>query len=177
MSRSTAASGLRRRSYRGHVGLLLAPAASPRVISLQPIKSEETMLELYHNIISTCSQKVRLCFAEKGLTYVDRHIEFSERGHLSPEYLKLNPNGVVPTLVHDGNPVIDSSVILEYLDEAFPETSLPPANLVERARMRAWLRYFEEVPTVAVSFPSFNHGFLKLSCALPSEQVPPEPRL
>src|SRR5258708_39702893 len=100
LSRSTAASGLRRRSYRGHVGLLLAPAASPRVISLQPIKSEETMLELYHNIISTCSQKVRLCFAEKGLTYVDRHIEFSERGHLSPEYLKLNPNGVVPTLVH-----------------------------------------------------------------------------
>ena len=128
------------------------------------------MLELYHNIISTCSQKVRLCFAEKGLTYVDRHIEFSERGHLSPEYLKLNSNGVVPTLVHDGNPVIDSSVILEYLDEAFPETSLTPANLVERARMRAWLRYFEEVPTVAVRFPSFNQVFLKFYGALPEEQ-------
>jgi glutathione S-transferase len=84
------------------------------------------MLELYHNIISTCSQKVRLCFAEKGLTYVDRHFEFRDGGHLSPEYLKLNPNGVVPTLVHDGNPVIDSSVIVEYLDEAFPETSLTP---------------------------------------------------
>jgi glutathione S-transferase len=84
------------------------------------------MLEPYHNIISTCSQKVRLCFAEKGLTYVDRRVEFRDGGHLSPEYLKLNPNGVVPTLVHDGNPVIDSSVIMEYLDEAFPETSLTP---------------------------------------------------
>src|SRR5258708_30930279 len=65
---------------------------------------------------------------------------------------------------------MDSSVILEYVDEAFPETSLTPANLVERARMRAWLRYFEEVPTVAVRFPSFNQVFLKFYGALPEEQ-------
>jgi hypothetical protein len=97
--------------YRGHAVLLLGTATSPRVSSSQFKRSEETMLELYHNIISTCSQKVRLCFAEKGLTYVDRHVEFRDGGLLSPEYLKLNPNGVVPMLVHDGNPVIDSSVI------------------------------------------------------------------
>jgi len=132
------------------------------------------MLELYHNIISTCSQKVRLCLAEKGLTYVDRHLEFRDGDHLSPEYLKLNPNGVLPTLVHDGNPVTDSSVILEYLDEAFPETSLTPSNLIERAKMRAWLRYFEEVPTVAVRFPSFNQVFLKFYGALPEEKFAQE---
>jgi glutathione S-transferase len=128
------------------------------------------MLELYHNIISTCSQKVRLCLAEKGLEFVDRHIEFRDDGHLSPEYLKLNPNGVVPTLVHDGSVVTDSSVIMEYLDEAFPETSLTPPNLIERARMRAWLRYFEEVPTVAVRFPSFNQVFIKFFGQLSEDQ-------
>jgi glutathione S-transferase len=128
------------------------------------------MLELYHNIISTCSQKVRLCLAEKGLSYVDRHIEFRDGGHLSPEYMKLNPNGVVPTIVHDGRTVIDSSVIMEYVDEVFTDRSLTPADPVERARMRAWLRYFEEVPTVAVRFPSFNQVFLKFYGALPEEQ-------
>lgn len=128
------------------------------------------MLELYHNTISTCSQKVRLCLAEKGLSYVNCHIEFRGNGHLSPEYLKINPNGVLPSLVHDGRPVIDSSVIMEYLDDVFPETSLTPADPVERARMRAWLRYFEEVPTVAVRFPSFNQVFLKFFGTLQEDE-------
>lgn len=127
------------------------------------------MLELYHNTISTCSQKVRLCFAEKGLDYVDRHIEFRGNGHLSPEYLRINPNGVLPSLVHDGQPVIDSSVIVEYLDEAFPEKSLTPANLIERARMRSWMRYIEEVPTVAVRYPSFNQVFVKIFAQVPQD--------
>lgn len=133
-----------------------------------------SMLELYHNTISTCSQKVRLCLAEKGLSYVNRHIEFRGGGHLSPEYLKLNPNGVVPTLVHNGKPVIDSSVILEYLDEVFPEVPLSPSDPIARARMRAWLRYFEEVPTVAVRFPSFNQVFLKFYGAIPEEELKEE---
>jgi len=121
------------------------------------------MLELYHASISTCSQKVRLCLAEKQLEWVDRRIEFSTKEHLTPEYLKLNPNGVVPTLVHDGNPVIDSSVICEYLDECFQSNgvSLIPGDFLGRARMRAWLRYIEEVPTTAIRYPSFNKLFKK----------------
>ena len=87
--------------------------------------------------------------------------------HLKPEYLELNPNGVVPTLVHDGKVIIDSSVILEYLDEVFPKVSMTPEEPVGRAHMRKWLRYFEEVATPAVRFPSFNrvliHSFRKLS--------------
>jgi glutathione S-transferase len=74
---------------------------------------------------------------------------------------------VVPTLVHDGDVIIDSSVICEYLDEVFPEVSLSPADPVFRAHMRKWLRYFEEVPTPAVRYPSFNlvliQGFKNLS--------------
>lgn len=80
------------------------------------------MLELYHAHISTCSQKVRLCLAEKGLAWTSHPIEFATGEHLRPAYLQLNPNGVVPTLVHDGRPVIDSSVICEYLEEIAPDS-------------------------------------------------------
>ena len=121
------------------------------------------MLELYHAHISTCSQKVRLCLAEKGLAWTDHPIEFARAEHLTPAYLALNPNGVVPTLVHDGRPVIDSSVICEYLEEIAPGdgTALMPRDAYGRARVRAWLRYIEEVPTAAIRVPSFNGLFLK----------------
>jgi glutathione S-transferase len=120
------------------------------------------MIELYHAHISTCSQKVRLCFAEKGLEWTGHPIDFARAEHLSPAYLALNPNGVVPTLVHDGRPVIDSSVICEYLEEIAPNQgmALMPATAYGRARVRAWLRYIEEVPTAAIRVPSFNGLFL-----------------
>jgi glutathione S-transferase len=114
------------------------------------------MLELYHAPMSTCSQKVRICLAEKGLEWVDRRLNLANNEHLTPQYLALNPNGVVPTLVHDGQPITDSSVICEYLDEVFPEPRLAPDDAVGRARMRAWIHYLDEVPTVAVRVPSFN---------------------
>ena len=55
--------------------------------------------------------------------------------HLTPECLKLNPNEVVPTLIHDGYPISDSSVIIEYIDEVFGEDKLPPNGAKERERM------------------------------------------
>lgn len=117
------------------------------------------MLELYNFPMSTCSQKVRIVLAEKGLDWKDHRIVSGE--HLKPEYLKLNPNGVVPTLVHDGVPIIDSSVICEYLDEVFPQNCTTPPDAMGRAHMRAWLRYIEEVPTPAVRYPSFNRVLVR----------------
>ena len=118
------------------------------------------MLELYNFAQSTCSLKVRICLAEKRLEWLDRRLVSRNNDHLKPEYLKLNPSGVVPTLVHDGIPIIESSVILQYLDEAFPEVPLTPDDIVEKARMRAWLCFFDHVPTPAVRYPSFNLGGL-----------------
>lgn len=115
---------------------------------------------LYHANHSTCSQKVRLCLAEKGLLYESRLVDLALKEQLAPEFLAINPNGVVPTLVHDGRIVVDSSVICEYLDEVFPDPALSPADPHDRARMRAWMRFIEEVPTSAVRFPSFNMAFL-----------------
>ena len=118
-------------------------------------------LTLYHHPISTCSQKVRLALAEKGLDYESKVIEFRRQDHLSDWYLRINPYGVVPSLEDDGRVVVDSSVICEYLDEVWPEPALGPREPGGRAEMRAWMRYFEEVPTAAIRVPSFNDAFLK----------------
>ena len=119
------------------------------------------MLTLYNNAFSTCSQKVRLVLAEKHVDWTDVQLSFARSEHLAPDYLKLNPNGVVPTLVDDGHIVPDSSVIMEYLDEVVPDPAMTPASSLGRAEVRVWMRYFEEVATPAVRFPSFNQAFVR----------------
>lgn len=118
-------------------------------------------LELYHAAHSTCSQKVRICLAEKGVEWVSRPIDFSARENLSPEYMAINPNGVVPAFVHDGTAIIESTVMCEYLDEVWPDApKLSPEDPKKRAEMRAWLRFIDEVPSMAVRVPSFQNVFL-----------------
>jgi glutathione S-transferase len=118
-------------------------------------------LELYGASQSTCSQRVRFVLHAKGLAFEERRLDLFSGDQLQPAYLKLNPNGLVPTLVHDGAPVIDSSVIMEYLEEVFADgRTLVPADPVERARMRALIRFIDEVPTPAVRVPSYNLAFL-----------------
>jgi glutathione S-transferase len=118
------------------------------------------MLELYNFSQSTCSLKVRICLHEKALEWVDRRLVSKNHEHLSDWYLKLNPNGVVPTLIHDGQPVFESSVIVQYLDQVFPAVALMPADAYGQAKLRAWLAFVDAVPTPAVRFPSFQFGGL-----------------
>ena len=104
---------------------------------------------------------MRFVLHAKGLTFEEHRLDLFAGDQLRPDYLKLNPNGVVPTLVHEGAPVIDSSVIMEYLEEVFPHgRTFVPADPVERARMRALMRFIDEVPTPAVRVPSYNFAFL-----------------
>jgi glutathione S-transferase len=117
--------------------------------------SDET-LTLYNWATSTCSQKVRVVLAEKSLTFVDKRLDSSKSENLSDWYLKLNENGVVPTLTHGSRVIIDSSVITEYLDEVFPQVRLSPADPYLRARMRIWRQFIDEVPTAAIRVPSYN---------------------
>jgi glutathione S-transferase len=127
-------------------------------------------LELYNFPASTCSLKVRICLAEKKLDWVDHRLSPSSTDHLAPEYLKINPNGVVPTLLHDGDAILDSSVIIEYLDEVFQGVKLTPTDAKERARMRWWLRYFEEKPTGAVRYPTFQKILIRNFKNMSSEE-------
>lgn len=118
-------------------------------------------LVLYDAPQSTCSQKVRICLWEKDLSFSEKKLDLFRGDQLTEEYKKLNPNGVVPTLIHDAEVIVDSSVIMEYLDESFPQVPLSPPTPAGRAHMREWLRFFEEVPTPAVRVPSYNRVFLR----------------
>jgi glutathione S-transferase len=102
------------------------------------------VFELYHGEMSTCSAKVRITLAEKGLAWTSHHLDLRKSEQHRPEYLALNPNGVVPTLVVDGVPIIESSVIIQYLDELVPEPPLRPADALGLARMRLWMKRLDE---------------------------------
>jgi glutathione S-transferase len=95
--------------------------------------------------------------AEKGIRdWISRPVGISKRENLSPEYLAINPNGVVPAFRHSRS-VIESAVMCEYLDEVFPHQPRIVRNSpVERAHMRARLRYIDEVPSMAIRVPSFQ---------------------
>ena len=95
-------------------------------------------MELYHNNMSVCAQKVRVVLAEKDLKPVEHHLDLRAGESHTPQYLKLNPKGVVPTLIDSGEPIIESTVICEYLDDVQPEPALRPADPMWRAKMRKW---------------------------------------
>ena len=102
------------------------------------------MLALYHNDMSLCAQKVRICLAEKGLEWEDRHIALRSGEHQKEWYRKLNRRAVVPTLIDDDKVITESNVILEYLDERFPQPSLSPKDPFGRAQMRLWTKQLDE---------------------------------
>ena len=88
------------------------------------------MLTLYTFHNSICTQKVFMTLAEKDLSYDEHLINLFAAEQYDPEYLKLNPKGVVPTLVHDGRAIPESSLICEYVDELWPDTAAYPGRCV-----------------------------------------------
>ena len=110
-------------------------------------------IELYHNILSGCSGKVRVCLAEKGVKYKSNHIHLIETGWYqtcSPEFKKINPAATVPVLVHHGHPVYESHAQIQYVDKEFKGPGLSPPELQDQ--INQW-----------VDFTSLKctHGFSK----------------
>jgi glutathione S-transferase len=101
-------------------------------------------LELYTHPFSPASQKVRLALYEKELAWVRHDVDLPNKENIEPWYLKLNPMGVLPTLSHDGQNLAESSVIMEYLEDAFPTPSLRPETPAGLARMRWWMHLVDD---------------------------------
>jgi len=124
-------------------------------------------LKLYHSNTSVCAMKARLTLEEKGLPWDSELLNLQRGDQHDPAYLRLNPNAVVPTLVHDGRVVIESTLIIEYLDEAFPPAPLMPADPYLRAAARLWMKKIDDylhAATSTVTFAAaFRAHFLKLS--------------
>lgn len=102
------------------------------------------MLELYHHGTSVCAAKPRIVFAEKNLSWTGHYVDILKGEQFAPEYLKLNPKHVVPTLVHDGHVIRESTLIGEYLDEVFPDPPLKPESALDRVTMRMWTKRLDE---------------------------------
>jgi glutathione S-transferase len=109
------------------------------------------MVALYHFWSSVCSIKVRMCLEFKGVPWTSRYIDLFQFDQLTPAYLAINPDGVVPTLVHDGKVVHESSIINEYINEAFEGPELTPSDPYARARMREFVKLCDEgLPAIAL---------------------------
>jgi glutathione S-transferase len=117
--------------------------------------------ELYNAPQSTCSQRVRYVLHAKGMAFSERKLDLFSGDQLKPDYLAINPNGVVPSLLHDGAVITDSSVIMEYLEDIAPHSvPMRPMPPLQAAAMRAMIRFIDEVPTPAIRVPSYNLAFL-----------------
>ncbi|MEM8936998.1 MAG: glutathione S-transferase family protein [Pseudomonadota bacterium] len=96
------------------------------------------MVTLYHHGSSVCAAKVRLTLYEKGVSFDPIYLDILKGDQFDPDYLKLNPKAVVPTLVHNGHVLTESTLICEYIEEAFDGPNLAPADPVKRHSMRTW---------------------------------------
>ena len=97
-----------------------------------------------------------MCLAEKKIPWDSRHVDLFRFDNYSDWYTKLNPMNVVPTLVHDGRFIIESNVILGYLEDVFPQVRLRPDDPYERAMMRLWIYNSEEMAHWNVNTCSHN---------------------
>ena len=127
-------------------------------------------LVLHHAWRSSASRRVRLCLEEKNLSWESRVVDLEKMEHHSPEYLKINPNGVVPALIHDGRSLYESGTICEYLDEVFPEPPLRPADAYGRAEMRNWIRHIDGLIGNLIIF-NWVHGLAKTAQKWSDEEL------
>jgi len=90
-------------------------------------------VHLFHFATSNCSQRVRFVLEEKGISWESHHVNLIKCENATPEFLALNPKGLVPVLVHDGRTMIESNDIIQYIDENFEGPALIPENQSDRA--------------------------------------------
>lgn len=102
------------------------------------------MLQLYRHGSFVCATKTHLVLAEKGLPWRGHYIDILKGDQFNPDYVRINPKAVVPTLVHDGRLLTESTVVAEYLDEVFSDPPLKPAVAYDRHIMRLRTKAVDE---------------------------------
>ena len=128
------------------------------------------MIALHHGWRSSASRRVRLCLEEKGLAYESHVVDIAKLERHSPDYLRINPLGVIPTLIHDGRPLHESGTICEYLDETYPDPPLRPDAPYERAQMRNWVRHIDGLIQNLIVF-NWPHHLQKVASQWSDEEL------
>lgn len=129
------------------------------------------MLELYHAEPVANSMKPLICLKEKGLKFVSHYVNLLKFEQHSPEFVKINPNGQVPVLIHNGAVITESTVINEYLEDVFPEVPLRPEDPVERARMRIWSKFVDEYFCPALSMIGWHVMVRRIAQKLAKDEL------
>jgi glutathione S-transferase len=114
------------------------------------------MPELYYFPDATCGIRARLALLEKGVAFDARVLDRFAGDLQTPQYLKLNPKGVVPTLVHDGAVLVESAIICLYVDDAFAGAPLRPDRPLDRSRMYLWMKNVDESYFPAIGALTFG---------------------
>jgi glutathione S-transferase len=128
------------------------------------------MLDLYHAEPMANSLKSLIAIHEKGVPFTSHVINLHRFEQHEPWFLKINPHGEVPVLVHDGRVIPESTVINEYLDEAFEGPPLRPPDPYGRARMRVWTKFVDEYFCPALSFIGWHHMIHRITAHLTPEE-------
>lgn len=131
----------------------------------------ERDFELYHNALSLCSMKARVCMAELGIDYGSHHVDLIETGwyeNISRRFLAVNPGGTVPVLVHEGHPVYESHDQIRYAADHAPAGSpgLVPDDPELRDEMERW------VDRSSITDDPLNQGDRSIGNAIPGMTVP-----
>jgi glutathione S-transferase/GST-like protein len=131
------------------------------------------MLEVYTWEPNANSGKPLLCLKEKGVEFVFHYINMGVREQHSPEYVKINPNGTIPTVIHDGFKMFESTPAMEYIDQAFDGPKLTPEDPLQQHRMRWWMRFVDEYlnPSLAMQAGTAFGGRHNLTEAEKDEAV------
>jgi glutathione S-transferase len=131
----------------------------------------EREFELYHNALSICSMKARVCMAELGIPYASHHIDLIETGayeNIRRPFLAVNPGGSVPVLVHAGHPIYESHEQIRYAAAHAPpgSPSLVPGDPALREAMERW------IDRSSITDDPMNHGDESAGNAVPGLTVP-----
>jgi len=124
-------------------------------------------VDLYHAEPASNSLKVLQAIHEKGVAFTSHYVDLQAFEQHRPEYLAINPAGQVPTLVHDGRALTESTIIAEYIDGAFDGPALRPADPYGQAQMRIWTKFVDEVFRPALSFLAWHRVIPGLAASLP----------
>ena len=156
-----------------------------------PLIAKLRGVHLFHFEAAPCAQRVRFALAEKGLirgkevpwntdrpssleaapgTWVSRHVSLIKKHHLTDEYAAIQPNMVVPALVHDGKLHVESMEIIEYLDETWRPNPLMPTDPKASALARSLVEEGKRLH-VSVRYVSFRWGLGRFGKLTPKEEA------
>ena len=124
-------------------------------------------IHLWHAPMSSCSQRVRIALAEKGLEFTGHLIDLNGGENATEEYQRIHPDGLVPAMVINGDLIIESIDIILEIDERFHFRSLTPMNGNSESAMRELL---QRANTAQSSLKLLTFEFLFRAAPPPSEE-------